>query len=74
MTIISFLVLQNWVFGVFSEDRTYANISPVILAKNKDPTVLQSLAFWVRSALGHQTGFAVVRVRLAFTSPFAHPL
>jgi hypothetical protein len=66
-------VLQNWVFGVISEDRTYANISPVISAKNKDPTVLQSLAFWVRSALGHQTGFAVVRVRLAFMPLFSHP-
>ncbi|CED83672.1 hypothetical protein [Phaffia rhodozyma] len=50
---------NNWVFGVFNEDHTFAAVSPVISASAEDPSVLQALTYWSQSALGAEGGFKI---------------
>jgi hypothetical protein len=63
---------QRWAFGVFTEDRKHAQISPVMELDARDPTVLEALLYWARSALGEKGGYkAEKKDVLSLPSPYA---
>ncbi|KAH8079933.1 hypothetical protein HD553DRAFT_317964 [Filobasidium floriforme] len=50
---------QRWLFGVFSEDYSHLNITPILPYTASNPTVLESLVYWTRSAIGSEQGYKV---------------
>jgi hypothetical protein len=63
---------QRWAFGVFTEDRKHAQISPVMELDARDPTVLEALLYWTRSALGEKGGYKAEKKDVSsLPSPYA---
>ncbi|KZT44301.1 hypothetical protein SISSUDRAFT_1339 [Sistotremastrum suecicum HHB10207 ss-3] len=48
---------EEWVFGVFTEGWTRAVVSEPIKYDSTKPTVVQTLCYWMQSALGGEGGF-----------------
>lgn len=73
---VKFFVLTSyskWAFGVFNDDGSFANVSPVISNDSKSPTVLAALTYWARSALGHPEGYTTVTTRDVSNLPQLFP-
>lgn len=54
---------QRWAFGVFDEERKHGYVSPVWEFGQKEPSVMQALFYWARSAIGDANGFQIPSFR-----------
>ncbi|WVR04016.1 hypothetical protein IAU60_001015 [Kwoniella sp. DSM 27419] len=43
---------QRWTFGCFNQDRSHGWVSPMLEYNAEDPSVMQALLFWARTAVG----------------------
>ncbi|WVF66843.1 hypothetical protein IAT40_001585 [Kwoniella sp. CBS 6097] len=48
---------QRWTFGYINPDGTHGYASPILEDDASDPTVLQALIFWARSAIGAENAW-----------------
>ncbi|KAJ6548199.1 hypothetical protein DFH09DRAFT_629631 [Mycena vulgaris] len=58
----------QWVFGAFSEGWTIGFVSDVLQFDARDPTVLETLAFWVACAMRLPGWCGIPKVRIHFFS------
>lgn len=47
---------QRWLFGVFSEDHSHVQITPILSYNSTKPTITQALTYWARSAVESESG------------------